>query len=257
MLKLMDKVAIVTGGSHGLGNAFVQGYAREGAKVVLASYIDFPTAKRVAETLAGEGKEALAVKVDVSKVEDTQEMARKTVERFGRIDILVNNAAVFLRDEISKGVPFNELSLEEWDKVMAVNVKGPFLCCRAVFPYMKAQNSGKIINIASSQFHKGGGNIKYAHYVASKGAVIGLTRALAREMGEFNINVNCIAPGSTYTEDPSEEARKMREQAVAKRSLKRIGYPDDVVGAAVFLASSDSDFITGQTTIVDGGVVFT
>lgn len=255
-MKLKDKVAIVTGGSHGLGNAFVRGYAREGARVVIASYIDFPAAKIVEESLRKEGKEALAIKVNVSNVDDTQEMARKTVERFGRIDILVNNAAVFLRDKISKGVPFNELSLDEWDKVMAVNVKGPFLCCRAVFPYMKAQGAGRVINIASGQFYKGGGNIKYAHYVACKGAVIGLTRALAREMGEFNINVNCIAPGSTYTEEPSEEARKMREKAIAERCLKRIEYPEDLVGTAIFLASSDSDFITGQTIAVDGGAVF-
>ena len=255
-MRLKDKVAIVTGGSHGIGNAFVRGYAREGAKVVIASYIDFPTAKMTEDALREEGKEALAIKVDVSNNDQTLEMARKAVERFGRIDILVNNAAVYLRDKISKGVPFNELSLDEWDKVMTVNVKGPFLCCRAVFPYMKVQGSGSIINIASGQFYKGGGNIKYAHYVACKGAVIGLTRALAREMGQFNINVNCIAPGSTYTEDPSEEARKMRERVINERCLKRIEYPEDLVGAAVFLASSDSDFITGQIISVDGGSVF-
>ncbi len=255
-MRLKDKVAIVTGGSHGLGNAFIHGYAREGAKVVIASYIDFPAAKKVEESLRGEGREALAIKVDVSNAEDTQEMVRKVAEYFGRIDILVNNAAAFLRDKISRTVPFYELSLDEWDKVMAVNVKGPFLCCRAVYPYMKAQGAGKIINIASGQFYEGGGNIKYAHYVACKGAVIGLTRALARETGEFNINVNCIAPGSTYTEDPSEETRKMRERAIAKRCLKRIEYPDDIVGTAIFLASSDSDFITGQTIAVNGGSVF-
>lgn len=254
-MRLKDKVAIVTGGAHGLGNAYVKGYANEGAKVVIAD-IDFEAAKTTEDALRGEGKEGLAIKVDVSSVDDTQQMARKTVERFGGIDILVNNAAVLGRVRISRGVPFYELSLDEWDRVMAVNVKGVLLCCRAVFPYMRDRGGGKIINITSGQFHTGGGHVKYVHYIASKGAVIGVTRALARELGEYNINVNCIDPGSVLTEEPADQAAlKMREAAIADRCIKRIEYPEDVVGTAIFLASSDSNFITGQTIHVGGGAL--
>lgn len=260
-MRLKDKVAIITGGAYGLGNAYVMAYSDEGAKVVIAD-IAYQAAKETEEALTAKGREALALKVDVSSVEDTQEMARKTAERFGRIDILVNNAAILGRVRISRGMPFYELTLEEWNRVMAVNVTGGFLCCRAVFPYMKAQRSGKIINITSGQFHAGGGNVKYAHYVVSKGAVIGLTRALARELGEYNINVNALTPGSTQTDAPTgdpkvdEFTRKMRESVVALQCLKRLEYPADVVGTAIFLASSDSDFMTGQTVVVDGGIVF-
>ena len=254
-MRLKDKVIIVTGGSHGLGRAFVEGFAAEGASVVIASHVDLETSQQVAEALNREGRTAMAIGVDVSNEAQTLEMVRRTVERFGRIDVLVNNAAVFIRNQVSKGVPFNELSLEEWDRVMAVNVKGPFLCSRAVFPHMKQQCSGKIINISSGQFHKGGGNVKYAHYVTSKGAVIGLTRALAREMGEFGISVNSIAPGATYTEDKSDKVRLAKEKSAQERCFKRIEYASDVVGTAIFLASAESDFITGQKIVVDGGVV--
>jgi 3-oxoacyl-[acyl-carrier protein] reductase len=254
-MRLKDKVIIVTGGSHGLGRAFVEGFSAEGASVVIASHVDLETSRHLAETLQSEGRAAMAVGVDVSDEAQTLAMARATVARFGRIDVLVNNAAVFIRNRISKGVPFHELSLEEWDRVMAVNVKGPFLCSRAVFPHMKQQGAGKIINISSGQFHKGGGNVKYAHYVASKGAVIGLTRALARELGEYGIRVNSIAPGVTYTEDESDQVRLVKERLAQERCLKRIEYARDVVGTAVFLASAESDFMTGQTIVVDGGVV--
>lgn len=255
-MQLKDKVAIVTGGANGLGKAYVLGYAREGAKVVIAD-IDVPAAKELQDSLLQDGKEALALKVDVSNEKDTLEMAKQAAERFGRIDILVNDAAIIVRVKISRTVPFYDLSLDEWNRVMAVNVNGAFLCCRAVFPYMKAQGSGKIINITSGQFLNGGGKVKFAHYVTSKGAIVGLTRALARELGEFNINVNCLSPGSTLTEDSDDEAGvKMREAAISDRCLKRIEYPEDVVGAAIFLASSDSDFVTGQIIAVNGGSTF-
>jgi 3-oxoacyl-[acyl-carrier protein] reductase len=260
-MRLKDKVAIITGGAYGLGNAYTKAFADDGAKVVIAD-IAFDAAKETEEELTAKGKEALALKVDVANVEDTLEMAKTTAERFGGIDILVNNAGILDRVRISRGKPFYELDLEEWDRVMAVNVTGGFLCCRAVFPYMKAQGKGKIINITSGQFHQGGGNVKYVHYVASKGAVVGLTRALARELGEYNINVNCLSPGATETGalsgDPAadEFARKMRLNAADKQCFKRPEYPEDVIGTAIFLASSDSDFMTGQTLIVDGGSVF-
>jgi 3-oxoacyl-[acyl-carrier protein] reductase len=259
-MRLKDKVAIITGGACGFGRAFAEGYAKEGAKVAMAD-INGEAVRSAEADLIKEGREALGLQVDVSKVDETLEMARKTVERFGRIDILVNNAAIFGRVKISKGVPFHELSMEEWNKVMAVNVTGVFLCCRAVFPYMKDQRSGKIINITSEQFYLGGGgggggSVKYAHYIAGKGAVIGLTRALARELGDHGINVNCMAPSSTFTEDASDQAAfEIRKKAVVERCIKRVQYPQDVLGTAIFLACSDSDFITGQTIAVNGGTV--
>jgi 3-oxoacyl-[acyl-carrier protein] reductase len=249
-MRLKDRVAIVTGGAQGIGKAYAAGFADEGAKLVIAD-IDLEAARATAETLKERGAEVLATGTDVSSAEDTQEMVRKTVERFDRVDILVNNAAVFGRVRISK-VPFYELDFNEWDRVMAVNVKGSFLCSRAVFPYMKAQGRGKIINISSGQFYAAA--ITYAHYIASKGAVIGLTRALARELGEYNINVNCIAPGSTFSEDSTDGAAfERRQRAISSQALKRMEYPEDLVGTAIFLACSDSDFITGQTIMVNGG----
>lgn len=154
-MRLKGKVAIVTGGAQGIGKAYVSGFSKEGAKVVVAD-IDLEAAKAIAEKVVDDGGETLAIRTDVSSLEDTKEMARKTVEHFGRVDILINNAAVFGRVEISRGTPFYELNLDEWDKVIAVNFKGVLLCARAVFPYMKAQGGGKIINIASSQFFTGG-----------------------------------------------------------------------------------------------------
>ena len=254
-MRLKDKVAIVTGGAHGLGEAYVMGFAREGAKLVIAD-IDFEAGKLLQAALDKKETEALAIRTDVSSVKETQEMARRTIERFGRIDILVNNAAVLTRGKISRGVPFDELDLDEWDRVINVNVKGTFLSVRAVSPYMKEQRSGKVINVSSGQFYVGGGPVKYAHYITSKGAVIGLTRALARELGDYNINVNCIAPGSTLTEDPSDQAMlEFRKRPVLARCLKRLEYPEDLVGTAIFLASPESNFITGQTIVVDGGAV--
>jgi len=253
-MRLKDKVAIITGGAQGIGKSYAMGFADEGAKVVIAD-INLEAAKATAETIRERGGQALAIRTDVSSLEDTQEMVRKTVERFGRVDILVNNAAIFGRVPISRAAPFYELELSEWDRTWEVNVKGIFLCCRAVFPHMKAQGGGKIINISSTQFYRGGSPyLKYAHYVAQKGAIIGLTRALARELGEYNINVNCIAPGSTFSEEPTDTAAlERRKKAAERRAIKRVEYPDDLVGTAVFLASSDSDFVSGQTIVVDGG----
>ena len=250
--RLEGKVAIVTGGAQGIGRAYALGMANEGAKLIIAD-VNLQAAEVTASDIQAKDGEALALETDVSSVQSTQEMAKTTAERFGGIDILINNAAVFGRVKISK-MPFYELDVDEWDRVMAVNLKGAFLCCRAVFPYMKAQGGGKIINISSVQFFRAGG--LYAHYTASKGGIIGLTRALARETGEYNINVNCIAPGSTFSEDPSDKAAlEFREQAIARRAIKRVAYPEDLVGTAIFLASSDSDFITGQTILVDGGII--
>jgi 3-oxoacyl-[acyl-carrier protein] reductase len=250
--KLKDRVAIITGGAQGIGRSFSLGMADEGARIVVSD-INLDAAKATARDIEKRGGEALAIKTDVSVPGDTLEMARATVERFGRIDILVNNAAIFARVKVTTA-PFYEIDLDEWDRVIDVNLKGPFLCARAVFPYMKEQKSGKIINLSSGTFFKGAD--VFVHYVASKGGVIALTRSLARALGKYNINVNSIAPGRTFSEDPdNESARKASEALASMRLIKRVEYPEDLVGTAIFLASSDSDFITGQTIAVDGGEV--
>ena len=243
-MRLKDKVAIVTGGGIGLGRAYSIALAREGAKVVVADIQD-DAAKAVAKEVSG-----VAVRVDVTDPEQTRAMAARAVDTYGAIDILVNNAGMY--SSIQKK-PFFEIPVEEWDRVMAVNVKGVYLCARAVHPQMKKQRRGKIINISSGTVL--GGTPMFLHYVTSKAGVIGLTRALAREVGADNINVNAITPGLTIADENqkkmlSEEYLAPRRQS---RALKRDQYPEDLVGTVVFLASSDSDFLTGQTINVDGG----
>jgi NAD(P)-dependent dehydrogenase (short-subunit alcohol dehydrogenase family) len=247
-MRLADKVVIVTGGSIGIGHAYSLGLAAEGARVVVADIADpQPTVKEI----EARGAQALGASCDVSREEDTLDLATKTLQRFGRIDVLVNNAALYgtLRRR-----PFMEIPLEEWDRVMAVNLRGLFLCARAVFPAMKAQGKGKIINIASSTFFKGVPN--YIHYTTSKGGVVGFTRSLARELGDVGIRVNAIAPGFTLSGENEKNMPEEGKQAnIRLRMLKRAQVPDDLVGTLVFLASDDSDFITGQTIAVDGGSV--
>ena len=246
-MRLKDKVAIVTGGAAGIGHAYCLGLAREGARVVIAD-INEVGAIATAREIEAKGGHALGLKVDVSDHQSTLAMAEKTGSTFGRIDVLVNNAAFYLRPALTRA-PFQNLPLEEWDRVMAVNLKGPFLCSRAVLTYMQRQKSGKIINISSDTVYFA--PVTMAHYVTSKAGVIGLTRAMARELGPFNINVNCIAPGSTFSEDPNNlERLEFRKQLVANQILKRMEMPEDLVGTVIFLASTDSDFITGGTTLL-------
>jgi 3-oxoacyl-[acyl-carrier protein] reductase len=254
--RLKDKVVIVTGGAQGIGRAYVLGMADEGAKVVIAD-INLQAAEATLKEVQAKGYEAMAIKADVSSVEETEAMAKKTVEHFGRIDVLVNNAGMHARVSFGMG-PFWEIDTDEWDKVMKVNLKGTFLCARAVFPYMKAQGGGKIINISSGVVYFGAANLM--HYATSKAGIIGMTRSMAREAGDYNIKVNCIAPGATQSyapdeKEPYEERQKVLEMFLPKRILKRVETAEDCVGAAIFFASSDSDFITGQTLIVDGGEV--
>jgi len=246
-MRLEGKVAIVTGGGRGLGKAFCLKLAEEGAKIVVVDVID--TTGTVKEIEERNGS-AIGLKVDVSQEEDTQRMAEETVAKFGRIDVLVNNAAIFYGLERKS---FQDISTEEWDRLMAVNVKGQWLCAKAVAPEMKKQGKGKIINVASNVAFTG--HVGFLHYLTSKAAILGLTRGLAGELGEHGICVNSLCPGMAMT-----EARKLYttdEQAVERarkeQLIKRPQQAEDLVGIVAFLASDESDLMTGQTVVVDGG----
>ena len=246
-MRLAGKVAIVTGGARHIGAVYCRKLAAEGAAVIIADVLD---GDKVVQEITAAGGRAMALKVDVSKQEDTIRMAAETVKTFGRIDILVNNAAIFINIQRQ---PFYEITAEEWDRVSAVNIKGPFLCAKAVFPQMKEQRSGKIINISSSTAFAG--TPLFLHYVASKAALIGMTRSLAREVGEFGICVNAIAPGLVQHEGQTAP-KEFTEFQLKARSIKRLQTPEDLLGVLVYLASPDSDFVTGQTILVDGGGIF-
>ena len=247
MGSLEGKVAIVTGGARGLGKAFCLRMAEEGAKVVVADILG-EQAQQTAEEIRAKGGSAISLRIDVTSEEDTLRMAAETVKQFGRIDILVNNAAMIY------GVtrkPFMEVPVAEWDKLMTVNLRGPFLCCRAVFPQMEKQGKGKIINLSSETAFTGSRN--FIHYVTSKGGVVSFTRCLAAEVGQYGIRVNSVAPGFTDTEAARTLTQDITKYDVSPTPLGRLEQPGDLVGAVIFLASDDSDFITGQTLVVDGG----
>jgi NAD(P)-dependent dehydrogenase (short-subunit alcohol dehydrogenase family) len=246
-MRLKDKVAIVTGGAKGLGRAFALKMAAEGAQVMVVTRKDLDNLKETARQIEDHGGQAALFQADVSREADTAAMAAETVRAFGRIDILLNNAAVY--DGI-KRKPFYEIDSDEWDLVMSVNVKGAFLAAKAVFPYMRAQGYGKIINLASEVFFTGSHG--FAHYVSSKGGIIGLTRALSAELGPYNICINCVAPGFTDTE-ASRGLADVSKYDTSKTPLGRLETPEDLTGAALFLASPESDFVTGQTLLVNGG----
>lgn len=249
-MRLKDKVAIVTGGGVGIGRAYSLGLAKEGAKVVVAD-IQEQEAIKVTGEIAQAGGEALAVPVDVTSAEKTRAMAEAALQKYGRIDVLVNNAGLYTA---IKKKPFTEITGEEWDKVMAVNLKGLFFCVQAVYPAMKKQGRGKIINISSGTTL--GGTPFFVHYVTSKGGVIGFTRALARELGPDNIAVNAITPGLTLSSAQQQAVLtpQQLQDRRKKRCFQRDQLPQDLVGTVVFLSSEDSDFITGQTINVDGGL---
>ena len=251
MGRLDGKVAIVTGGARGLGRIFAIRLAEEGARVmvmnIVANQRDEDDLKETVRLIKGLGAGVISFVADVSSEEDTKAMARAATDEFGRIDILLNNAAIY---DGLKRKPFYEVDLKEWDLVMTVNVKGAFLATRAVFPCMKDQGYGKIVNIASEVFFTGSNG--FAHYVASKGGVIGLTRALAVELGPHNICINCVAPGFTDTE-ASRGLADVTKYDTSRTPLGRLQKPGDLTGAVLFLASPESDFITGQTMLVDGG----
>jgi len=251
-MRLKDKIAIITGASQGIGAAFAAGFEKEGAKIVIADISDgAKTVKKVADA----GSEALFVKTDVSKEPECMAMAKAAYDKFGSIDILINNAAVFANIVLK---PFTELSSEEFKKVIEINTSGVFHCIKAVFPYMK-EKGGKIVNISSASILEGIPGMP--HYVASKGAVMALTRCMARELGDFRINVNTIAPGFTHSEGGDQFDRgkalplpPLDELQLQGRCIKRPSMPEDLVGLALFLSTNDSAFITGQMIVHDGGL---
>ena len=249
-MRLDGKVAVITGGAAGIGFAYAKRFLAEGARVVVADIAD-PAA---AVDKLGTAGRALGVRTDVSDAGSVRAMVEAALARFGRIDVLVNNAAVFAT---LTPQPFDEIPEAEWDRVMAVNVKGVWNCARAVVPAMRAQGGGRIVNVASAIVAKG--TARLMHYVTSKGAVVAMTRALARELGPDRITVNAVAPGLILSDtvQANPDLTAFQETAVMQaRSLKRDAFPDDVVGTVVFLASDDSAFMSGQTLIVDGGSVF-
>src|SRR5947207_14572027 len=248
--RLAGKVAIVTGGGHGIGKVYALGLAGEGAKVVVAE-IDAIAAEAVAADLKSRGFVAIAVRPDVADAASVEAMVERAVAAFGRIDILVNNAAIFATVPMSRS-PFDQIEIEEWDRMMAVNLRGMWLASRAAVPHMRARGYGKIINISSGTALKG--SASRIHYVTSKAGVLGFTRTLARELGKDGICVNCVAPGSTLSEEnPDEGVLRMRSAAAEERAIRRMQKHEDFVGAIVFFASPVSAFITGRTLVVDAG----
>jgi 3-oxoacyl-[acyl-carrier protein] reductase len=250
MGRLDGKVVIVTGGGHGIGRAYCERFAAEGASVVVAD-VDGRAAQAVAAGVNGSGGQALDVQADVSQASSVQSMVERAVERFGGVDGLVNNAAIFATIPMSR-VGFEAIPEREWDRLMEVNVKGVWLCARAAAPAMRQRGGGSIVNVSSDTVFTG---VPIGvHYVASKAAVIGITRVLCRELGADNIRVNAVGPGSTLSEEnPTEEIVRMREAAIAGRALKRLQTPQDIVGTVLFLLSDDASFVTGQTIVVNGG----
>lgn len=251
MQGIKDKVVIVTGAARNIGQVYARRLGEEGAKVVACDVLD---CSETVEIIKGSGGEAISLLVDVADEPAANEMARKTVEAFGRIDGLVNNAALFqdLRNDGVGGLM--DVDMDRWDRVFSVNVRGTFLCMRAVFPYMKAQGGGKIVNIGSGTFlHTSRGRSSTnPHYVSSKAAVMGLTRSVAKELGQFNIKVNTLSPGGTDTTLTAETVRPYDRDT--DRALNRPETPDDLTGAMVFLLSPESDYMTGQMLVVNGGM---
>jgi NAD(P)-dependent dehydrogenase (short-subunit alcohol dehydrogenase family) len=244
---LDGKVAIVTGGAQGIGRAIAEQLASDGARIVIADL------KGADEAAAG-FEEGVGLTVDVSNEDDVARMAGETVERCGSIDVLVNNAGLYASLAMR---PFEQIPVDEWRQVMDVNVLSMFLTCRAVVPQMRAQGGGRIVNISSGTPFRG---VPFVlHYVTSKGAIVALTRALAKELGGDNILVNCVAPGftmSTGVHEHPEVIEALREVSIGARTIKRDQEPTDVAGAVAFLCGPGATFITGQTMVIDGGQYF-
>ena len=245
-MRLKDRVAIVTGASRGIGRSIAESFAQEGARVVINYNTSDKEASHLADEINEKGAHAIHVKADVSKVHDVKQLVKTTVEQFGRIDVLVNNAGVMFPED------FLEASEETWDKTIDVNLKGAYLCSKEIAPIMLSQKKGKIINISSNSGLYHPSAMRYVEYVTSKAGMNGLTKALALRLGPY-ITVNAICPGYIKTEmvahnDPETEKRLLDETA-----LRRFGRPEEVASATVFLASDEADFITGELLIVAGG----
>ncbi|PIB27568.1 SDR family NAD(P)-dependent oxidoreductase [Maribacter sp. 4G9] len=243
---MKDKIVVVTGAAGGLGKAFAEAFSNAGAKVAVCDK-NIEGAKATANALTN----AIAVEVDITNAESLKQMTQTILDTWGGIDVLVNNAAVYAGLERK---PFYEISEKEWDLVMNVNVKGLWMVCKSVVPVMMEKKAGKIVNVASATFMSGSPN--WSHYVASKGAVIGFTRSIAKELGDYNINVNAIAPGFTLTQASLDLMENAQQYGVNRGAIKRPSSAEDIVGTALYLASSGSDFVTGQTIVVDGGKQF-
>jgi NAD(P)-dependent dehydrogenase (short-subunit alcohol dehydrogenase family) len=251
MSRLAGRTAIVTGGARGIGRHYSQALAAEGADVMIADVAD--GSELAAEIASSTGRNGTAsFTFDVSDEGQVKALVAATMERFGKIDILVNNAAVY---STLKEQDFTEIDTAVFDRVMAVNIRGPFLMAKHVVPHMRGRGYGKIINIGSGSVNRG--MPQMLHYTTSKGAIIAFTRSLSRAVGTSGICVNTLAPGFTLSDSVVENnpghVNSSRENAVQRRAIKRDGYPADLLGALVFLASADSDFVTGQTIAVDGG----
>ena len=244
--RLAGRVIVVTGAGQGIGKVYAHGLAAEGATLALC---DLRDPADVAAEIEAAGGKALSRAADITSPAAVSAFVAATVERFGTVHCLVNNAALFTA---LQSRPFYEIPSDEWDKVMSVNTRGSFECAKAVVPFMRKQKYGKILNVASGTLFKGSPGMM--HYVASKGAVVAMTRVMARELGADNICVNAIAPGFTESEMAGEHAKRSAP-TVQSRCFKRPETPEDLVGAAVFFCSAESDFITGQTLLVDGGSV--
>lgn len=250
MKRVEGKVAIVTGAAQGIGAIYARALAAEGAKVVVSDILDGEAA---AQGIRDAGGEAIYIRADVSNEASVQAMVDATAAAYSRVDILVSNAAIYANLKMRS---FWEIDPAEWDKVMAVNVRGTFLCAKAAVPVMRANGYGRIINIASGTVFKG--TPGFLHYVTSKGAIVAMTRALAREVGDMGICVNTLAPGLVLSEQVLTNADlrdKLTGPVIASRAIKRDQQPEDLLGALLFLASDDCAFMTGQAVVVDGGSV--
>ena len=249
MARLERRVAIVTGAGRGIGAVYSMALAAEGARIAVADIIDTASTVNVVKQAGGE---AIGVHCDVTDPEQVRAMVAATVEAFGKVDILVTNAALFADLEFKSCMEIDEA---EWDRVLAVNLRGVFTCAKAVIPEMRRNGYGKIVNISSGTVFKG--TPMMLHYVSSKGAVVAFTRALAREVGDAGIRVNALAPGLTMSEEVArkEQWAAIKDANAATRAIRRDAMPEDLIGAMLFLCSPDSDFVTGQTLVCDGGSV--